>query len=87
MWIGVLWAGLRVALWIAHVGDKFRHGLLEKSLIWVYFWPISCQPPPANPFRESQTFMVRIPPAHRAPPKKNQQQKEIPKTLNSPRIP
>ena len=32
MWIGVLWAGLRVAMWIAHVGGKFRHGLLEMSL-------------------------------------------------------
>ena len=31
MWIGVLWAGLRVAMWITHVGRKFRHGLLEKS--------------------------------------------------------
>ena len=34
MWIGVLWAGLRVAMWIAHVGGKCRHSLLEKSLIW-----------------------------------------------------
>ena len=33
MWIGVLWAGLRVAMWITHVGGKFRHGLLEKSLL------------------------------------------------------
>ena len=33
MWIDVLWAGLRVTMWITHVGDKFRHGLLEKSLI------------------------------------------------------
>ena len=33
MWIGVLWAGLRVAMWITHVEGKFRHGLLEKSLI------------------------------------------------------
>ena len=33
MWIGVLWAGPRVAMWITHVGGKFfRHGLLEKSL-------------------------------------------------------
>ena len=32
MWIGVLWAGLRVAMWITHVGGKFHHGLLEKSL-------------------------------------------------------
>ena len=32
MWIGVLWAGLRVAMWITHVGGKSRHGLLEKSL-------------------------------------------------------
>ena len=24
MWIGVLWAGLRVAMWITHVGGKFR---------------------------------------------------------------
>ena len=32
MWIGVLWAGLRVAMWITHVGGKFRHDLLEKSL-------------------------------------------------------
>ena len=32
MWIGVLWAGLRVAMWIAHEGGKFRLGLLEKSL-------------------------------------------------------
>ena len=33
MWIGVLWAGLRVAMCITYVGGKFRHGLLEKSLI------------------------------------------------------
>ena len=33
MWIGVLWAGLRVAVWITHVGGKFRRGLLEKSLL------------------------------------------------------
>ena len=32
MWIGVLWAGLWVAMWITHVGGKFCHGLLEKSL-------------------------------------------------------
>ena len=32
MWMGVLWARLRVAMWITHVGGKFRHGLLEKSL-------------------------------------------------------
>ena len=31
MWIGVLQAGLRVAMWITHVGGKFCHGLLEKS--------------------------------------------------------
>ena len=36
MWIGVLWAGLRVAMWITHVGVEFRHGLLEKSLIVAY---------------------------------------------------
>ena len=30
----MLWAGLRVAMWIAHVGGKFRHGLLETSLIF-----------------------------------------------------
>ena len=29
MWIGLFWAGLRVAMWITHVGGKFRHGLLE----------------------------------------------------------
>ena len=33
MWIGVWWAGLRVAVWIIHVGGKFRHDLLEKSLM------------------------------------------------------
>ena len=39
MWIGVLWAGLRVAMWITHVGGKFRHGLLEKSLMEIiFFW-------------------------------------------------
>ena len=32
VWTGVLWAGLRAAMWITHVGGKFRHGLLEKSL-------------------------------------------------------
>ena len=32
MWIGVLWASLRVAMWITHVQGKFRHGLLEESL-------------------------------------------------------
>ena len=31
MWIGVLWAGLRAAMFITHVGGKFCHGLLEKS--------------------------------------------------------
>ena len=35
MWIGVLWAGLRGAMWITHVGGKFRHGLLERSLSYV----------------------------------------------------
>ena len=34
MWIAVLRTGLRVAMWIAHVGGKFRHGLLETSLIF-----------------------------------------------------
>ena len=29
----MLWAGLRDAMCITHVGGKFRHGLLEKSLI------------------------------------------------------
>ena len=29
MWISVLWAGLRVAMWITHVRG---HALLEKSL-------------------------------------------------------
>ena len=29
----MLWAGLRVAMWTTHLGGKFRHGLLEKSLI------------------------------------------------------
>ena len=24
MWIGMLWAGLRGAMWITHVGGKFR---------------------------------------------------------------
>ena len=32
MWTGVLWAGPWVAMWITHLGGKFRHGLLEKSL-------------------------------------------------------
>ena len=33
MWIGAMWAGPRVAMWIPHVGGKFCHGLLEESLI------------------------------------------------------
>ena len=37
MWIGVLWAGLRVAMWITHLEGKFRHGLPEKSLTFVRF--------------------------------------------------
>ena len=35
MWISVLWAGLRVAMWITHVGGKYHHGLLEKSEIFL----------------------------------------------------
>ena len=31
MWISVLWAGLLDAMWITHVGGKFRHGLLESG--------------------------------------------------------
>ena len=33
MWIGVLCTNLQVAMWITHVGGKFRHDLPEKSLI------------------------------------------------------
>ena len=33
VWIGVLWVGLPVAMWITHMGGKFRYGLLEKPLI------------------------------------------------------
>ena len=33
MWIGVLRAGVREAMWINHVRGKFRHGRLEKPLI------------------------------------------------------
>ena len=36
MWIGVLWAGLQVAMWITHVGGKSRHGLLEKHFLEDY---------------------------------------------------
>ena len=32
MWIGVLWAGLRVAMWITQVGAELRHGLLGRVL-------------------------------------------------------
>ena len=45
MWISVLWAVLQVAIWITHVGGKFRHGLLEKSLAKV-----------ANPFSPLTAF-------------------------------
>ena len=38
MWIGVLWAGLRVAMSITQVGGKLRHGLLEKSLTFFSCW-------------------------------------------------
>ena len=38
MWVGVLWAGLRGAMWITHVTGKFRHGLLEESLIRTGLW-------------------------------------------------
>ena len=30
MWIGVLWAGLRVAMWITHVGAQISPWPLEK---------------------------------------------------------
>ena len=43
MWIGVSWAGLRVVMWITHVGDKFRHDLLEKSLNEAMFWELLSQ--------------------------------------------
>ena len=32
MWIGVLWAGLRVAMWITHVGGKFATWPAKKSI-------------------------------------------------------
>ena len=38
MWIGMLWTGLPVTMWITHVGGKFRHDLLEKSLIASLFF-------------------------------------------------
>ena len=39
MWIGVLWAGLQVAMWITHARGKFRRGLLERSLKKGFFHP------------------------------------------------
>ena len=36
MWVSVLWTGMRVAMWITHADGKFRHGLLEKSLIIIF---------------------------------------------------
>ena len=60
MWIGVLWAGLRVAMWITHVGGKFRHGLLEKSLIVV----LLLRPDPLGKQnlgeRQSNVFLYRV---------------------------
>ena len=55
MWIGVLWAGLRVATWITHVGGKFRHGLLEKSVIqgaFRVFFPMPFLGMPFGPFQD-----------------------------------
>ena len=47
MWISVLWAGLRAAMWITHVGGKFRHGMLAshwKEVIQLkIFWELSSQ--------------------------------------------
>ena len=53
MWIGVLWAGLRVAMWITHVGGKFRHGLLEKPLI-ILLLQGDFKDPPKRPFTEQR---------------------------------
>ena len=36
MWIGVLWAGLRVSMLITHVGGKFRNWPARKSLAKVF---------------------------------------------------
>ena len=49
MWIGVLWAGLRVAMWITHVGGKFHHGLLEKSLNNVVLVALLVREDPRHP--------------------------------------
>ena len=45
-----LWAGLRVAMWITHVGGKVRHGLLKKSL--TYCFHVLGKPSGANKARE-----------------------------------
>ena len=37
MWIGVLWAALRVAMWVTHVGGEFRHALSSRKKVCVQF--------------------------------------------------
>ena len=66
MWIGVLWAGLRVAMWITHVGSKCRHGLLEKSLkqgtfgfVFRVCFPMSFLGMPSGPFQLNQMSLAR----------------------------
>ena len=56
MWIGVLWAGLRAAMWITHVGGKFRHGLLEKSVTLV----VQHCDPPYRAIGYSYTYLIYV---------------------------
>ena len=68
MWIGVLWAGLRVAMLIIHVGDKFRHGLLEKPLIFAGFsWFFGRPPGLGHPPARETPRVWRTPPLGKPP--------------------
>ena len=61
MWIGVVWTGLQVAMWIAHLGGKYRHGLLDKSLIIVFLARLKPYSPEAvfGPFPTNSQKVAR----------------------------
>ena len=62
-----LWAGLRVAMWITHVGGKYRHGLLPRgpcdrknSIPIENFNPGSKISIPARNFQSRSKFSISI---------------------------
>ena len=53
-----MWIGACCGMWITHVGSKFRHGLLETSLTFLFLNLLRA--PPNGPLRTNNAVATEI---------------------------